>query len=80
MNINSLHNHPVSSTNYWIFPVDNNKNNCVNNDCKYVDPLAKWPLRGLGYTNDIGIAINEIAPTAAKLFWVPALLYFGADV
>ena len=80
MNINSLHNHPVSSTNYWIYPVDNNKNNCVNNDCKYVDPLAKWPLRGLGYTNDIGIAINEIAPTAARLFWVPALLYFGADV
>ncbi len=47
---------------------------------KYVDPLAKWPLRGLGYTNDIGVAINEIAPTAARLFWVPALMYFGADV
>jgi len=37
-------------------------------------------LRGLGYTNDIGVAINEIAPTAATLFWVPALMYFGADV
>lgn len=47
---------------------------------KYVDPLATWPLRGLGYTNDIGVAINEIAPTTAKLFWVPALMYFGADV
>ena len=47
---------------------------------KYVDPLATWPQRGLGYTNDIGVAINEIAPTTAKLFWVPALMYFGADV
>ena len=47
---------------------------------KYVDPLANWPMRGLGYTNDIGVAINEIAPTAATLFWVPALMYFGADV
>lgn len=47
---------------------------------KYVDPLANWPLRGLGYTNDIGIAINELAPNAAKLFWVPALMYFGADI
>ena len=47
---------------------------------KYVDPLANWPMRGLGYTNDIGVAINEIAPTTARLFWVPALMYFGADV
>lgn len=47
---------------------------------KYKDPLANWPMRGLGYTNDIGVAINEIAPTAATLFWVPALMYFGADV
>ena len=47
---------------------------------KYVDPLANWPMRGLGYTNDIGVAINEIAPKTATLFWVPALMYFGADV
>lgn len=47
---------------------------------KYVDPLANWPMRGLGYTNDIGIAINELAPSAARLFWVPALMYFGADI
>ena len=47
---------------------------------KYKDPLANWPMRGLGYTNDIGVAINEIAPTVATLFWVPALMYFGADV
>jgi hypothetical protein len=47
---------------------------------KYVDPLMNWPVRGLGYTNDIGIAINELAPSAARLFWVPALMYFGADI
>lgn len=47
---------------------------------KYVDPLANWPMRGLGYTNDIGVAISEIAPTASRLFWVPSLMYFGADV
>lgn len=47
---------------------------------KYVDPLANWPVRGLGYTNDIGIAINELAPATARLFWVPALMYFGADI
>ena len=47
---------------------------------KYVDPLANWPMRGLGYTNDIGVAISEIAPTASRLFWVPSLTYFGADV
>jgi hypothetical protein len=47
---------------------------------KYVDPLTSWPVRGLGYTNDIGIAINELAPATARLFWVPALMYFGADI
>lgn len=47
---------------------------------KYVDPLANWPMRGLGYTNDIGVAISEIAPTTSRLFWVPSLMYFGADV
>jgi len=49
-------------------------------ESKYVDPLSKWPMRGLGYTNDIGIAINELAPATARLFWVPALMYFGADI
>ncbi len=25
---------------------------------KYVDPLTNWPLRCLGYTNDVVITIN----------------------
>lgn len=59
---------------------DEKKSKQNKNEKKYVDPLGTFPLRALGYTNDIGVAINEIAPTAARLFWVPALMYFGADV
>ena len=55
-------------------------NKKTKNKQEYVDPLANWPLRGLGYTNDIGIAISEIAPTASRMFWIPALMYFGADI
>ena len=47
---------------------------------KYNDPLMQWPIRGLAFTNDIGAAIMDIAPTAGQAFWVPALMYFGADI
>lgn len=47
---------------------------------KYKDPLQNYPMRMLGYTNDVGVAINELFPTFATLCWVPALMYFGADV
>ena len=47
---------------------------------QYNDPLEKWPVRGLAYTNEIGAAISEIAPKTGLLLWVPALLYFGADI
>ena len=46
----------------------------------YGDPLAKWPIRGLAYTNEIGAAIMEIAPTLGILMWAPAIFYFGADI
>ena len=46
----------------------------------YTDPLTKWPIRGLAYSNEIGVAISEIAPTAGTLLWIPALMYFGADI
>lgn len=46
----------------------------------YKDPLKEWPVRGLAYTNEIGAAISEIAPKTGLLLWVPALLYFGADI
>ncbi len=47
---------------------------------KYTDPLMKWPVRGMAFTNDIGAAIMDIAPKAGTMFWVPALMYFGADI
>lgn len=47
---------------------------------KYDDPLNKWPIRGLAYSNELGAALSEIAPKLGLLLWVPALLYFGADI
>lgn len=47
---------------------------------KYDDPLMKWPLRGLAYTNEIGVAISEVAPALGTALWIPALMYFGADI
>lgn len=46
----------------------------------FTDPLMKWPVRGMAFTNDIGAAIMDIAPKAGTAFWVPALMYFGADI
>lgn len=46
----------------------------------YNDPLMKWPYRGLAFTNDIGAAVMDIAPTLGTMLWVPALMYFGADI
>lgn len=47
---------------------------------KYSDPLMQWPFRGLAFTNDIGAAISDIAPKAGTAMWIPALMYFGADI
>lgn len=47
---------------------------------KYNDPLMQWPIRGLAFTNDIGAAIMDIAPAAGQALWIPALMYFGADI
>lgn len=47
---------------------------------EYSDPLMQWPIRGLAFTNDIGAAISDIAPKAGMMMWIPALMYFGADI
>lgn len=47
---------------------------------EYNDPLMKWPIRGLAFTNDIGAAIMDIAPKAGTTLWYPAMMYFGADI
>lgn len=47
------------------------------------DPLAKYPLRGFGYANEIGAALSAMpgwGKTAEALLWVPALMYLGADI
>lgn len=46
----------------------------------YKDPLMQWPWRGLAFTNDIGAAVMDIAPNLGMGLWVPALMYFGADI
>lgn len=47
------------------------------------DPLAKYPLRAFGYSNEVGAALSAM-PVWGKIaeagLWVPALLYLGADI
>lgn len=50
-----------------------------NESDNYRDPLLQWPMRGLAYSNELGAALSEIAPTLGTLLWFPAMLYFGAD-
>lgn len=47
---------------------------------QYNDPLNKWPIRGLAYSNELGAAISEVAPKLGTALWFPAFLYFGADI
>lgn len=51
-----------------------------NTEKDYNDPLMKWPIRGLAYSNELGAALSEIAPRLGTLLWFPAMLYFGADI
>ncbi len=47
------------------------------------DPLAKYPLRALGYSNEAGAAVSAMpvwGKTAEVLLWIPALMYLGADI
>lgn len=50
---------------------------------QHKDPLMRLPLRLCAYTNEVGAALSPIPGIGATLFklsWVPALLYFGADI
>ena len=47
------------------------------------DPLAKYPLRAFGYSNEVGAAVSAMpvwGKTAEAALWVPALMYLGADI
>ena len=46
----------------------------------YKDPLMKWPLRGMAFTNEVGESLRPIIGNTATLFWAPVFLYIGADV
>ncbi len=46
----------------------------------YVDPLKKWPVKGLAYSNELGAVVSGISPKLGTALWVPALMYFGADI
>lgn len=50
------------------------------NKQQYNDPLMQWPARGLAYSNELGAAISEVAPKLGLALWIPAFLYFGADI
>ncbi|MFI3300699.1 MAG: hypothetical protein R3Y28_04685 [Candidatus Gastranaerophilales bacterium] len=56
------------------------ENSIKSRKAKYKDPLNEWPARGLAYTNEFGAAIGEVAPKLGTALWIPALLYFGADI
>ena len=47
------------------------------------DPLAKYPLRAFGYSNEFGAAVSAMpgwGKIAEAALWVPALMYLGADI
>lgn len=47
------------------------------------DTLMKYPLRLCAYTNEVGAAFAPVPGIGSTLFalsWVPALMYFGADI
>lgn len=47
---------------------------------KYEDPLSKFPINMLTYSNSVGALIMDIAPKAGQCFWIPTLMYYGADI
>ena len=60
--------------------VDDKNSKPTKHKDKYNDPLLTWPYRGLAFTNDVGAAVMDIAPGLGTALWVPALMYFGADI
>lgn len=71
--LNGFAGFPTDTTATQTFQKQNKKK-------EFKDPLSQWPVRGMAFTNDIGAAIMDIAPKAGTAFWVPALMYFGADI
>lgn len=47
---------------------------------EYTDPLMKWPLRGMAFTNEVGESLRPLIGNYATLTWIPVLMYIGADI
>ncbi len=69
---------PVGANNSRSFKADT-----VNIDKKtgdYKDPLMRWPIRGLAFSNEVGESLRPIIGNYATLTWIPVLMYIGADI
>lgn len=55
-------------------------NGNIANQKQKKDVLAKYPLRLLAYSNEVGSAISPISSSLGTALWAPALLYLGADI
>lgn len=52
----------------------------TDNNEQYQDPLSDWKIRSLSYSNEIGAALNVIAPRVGAALWIPTFMYLGADI
>ena len=46
----------------------------------YKDPLNKNGFVLMSYSNELGVAISEIAPKLGTALWAPTFMYLGADI
>ena len=47
---------------------------------RYQDPLAKFPLNVLPYSNSVGVVVGYFSPKLGSALWAPAFMYYGADI
>lgn len=76
MNLVNIYKSPITT------PIQPQADNTFkeNTNEVYKDPLRKWPLKGLAYTNELGAVISGVSPKIGTALWIPALMYFGADI
>lgn len=72
MSIGRINNQGLETQSLTSKQDQNEKNN---------DKYMQYPIRGLAYTNEVGVALQPIIKSGPALaFWVPALAYFGFDI
>lgn len=76
----------INNSSYWMHKkpqISKNNAHFGNGKKEKKDPLQEYPMRLAAYTNEVGAALSPLPVIGTKLFalsWVPALLYFGADI